>query len=434
MWRKRGRFYDRITTMNIFQKRLRSGAVTLLLLLASMALAFLVLEFGLRLALFGSLQWRQSGHLPFIRVPHSELGWLPAPNQVAAEEALEYQHLTTTNSKGLRDTHRAYEKPPGAYRIVVLGDSYMEATHVPEGEGFPQVLEALLAARNVEVINLGVGGYATTAAWLYLRSEGMKYEPDLVLLGFYAENDVHGNSPELSRLFWGEDNIRYYGQPYALWDSDNESFEIRAPDYERSYAGYQERLAAYSPRLYQLDALRKSLTSHLFQQMRLQLYTRVRPPGYDVNIHFGCYLTNFSHVPEDSEPGPDAYQELWDDAWAITKQQITAINDTARKQGVHFAFFNAPARIQFESRYQEAVAERFPALSLDVDLPERRLGAFAARENIPFVDISPPFREADAAGRVVNYNHDSHWNAAGHRLAATAVVAWLDEENLLPKP
>ena len=169
--------------------KLKKISVLLLLGLLGLGLCFLMLEFGLRLALFGSLQWQQSGYLPFIRVPHPEFGWLPDSNQTAAEDAIEYQHLVSTNDKGLRDKAHKYEKPAGTFRIVVLGDSYMEGTHVPDGKAFPQVLESLLASRGVEVVNLGVSGFATTAEWLYLQEEGIKYQPDMVLLAF-AENDL----------------------------------------------------------------------------------------------------------------------------------------------------------------------------------------------------------------------------------------------------
>src|SRR5438874_2202497 len=35
------------------------------------------------------------------------------------------------NSRGLRDVEHALQKPQGAYRIAVLGDSYAEAMQVP---------------------------------------------------------------------------------------------------------------------------------------------------------------------------------------------------------------------------------------------------------------------------------------------------------------
>jgi len=406
--------------------------IALLLLLAGIGLGFLALEFGLRLALFGSLQWQQSGYLPFVRVPHPEFGWLPEPNQMAAEDAIEYRHLVSTNEKGLRDGAHAYEKQPGTYRIVVLGDSYMEATHVPDGNGFSDMLENLLGPRNVEVINLGVGGFATTAAWLYLQHEGMKYHPDLALLAFFAENDLHGNSAELSRIFWGADNIRYYGQPYAAWDSEIEAMRIVPPDYERSYARYQAELTAYSPALYQLDAFQKSLASRLFQKMRYQTLTLVRTPGYDVNIHLGCFLEEFSQVAGAGDLTPETYEELWDGTWHVTRKLIAAINQLCLDNDVRFAFFNCPARIQFETGYYAAAQKMFPELSLNVELPEKRLGAFAAEEDIPFLNLLPVFRQAHADEKDINYNHDSHWNAEGHRLASIAVAAWLDENGLLP--
>jgi len=418
--------------MKQFRKKLKNFCIALLLVLVGMGLGFLVLEFGLRIALFGSLQWQQSGYLPFIRVPHPEFGWVPEPNQVAAEDAIEYQHLVSTNDKGLRDESHAYEKEADVYRIVVLGDSYMEAIHVPDGRGFPDVLERLLESRNVEVINLGVGGFSTTAAWLYLQQEGMKYKPDLVLLAFFAENDLHGNSAELSRIFWHEDNIRYYGQPYASWDSEIEAVRIVPPDYDRSYARYQAERAAYSPALYQLDALQKSLASRLFQKMRCQLLTRVSTPGYDANIHLGCYVEDFSQVDVATDITPEQYQQLWDETWQVTRNLIGAINRLCTENNARFAFFNCPARIQFETEYLDAAQKMVPALPLNVDLPENRLAAFATEDDIPFLNLLPAFRQAHVDGEDVNYNHDSHWNETGHRLAAVAVTAWLDEKGLLP--
>ncbi len=43
-----------------------------------------------------------------------------------------------------------------------------------------------------EVVNAGVAGYGTLQEYLYLVSEGIKYQPDLVLLMFY-ENDLYDN-------------------------------------------------------------------------------------------------------------------------------------------------------------------------------------------------------------------------------------------------
>ena len=54
---------------------------------------------------------------------------------------------------------------------------------------------------DLEVINLGVGGYGTLQEYLVFQEFGQKFEPDLVLLGFYIRNDVQNNSLALESMF-----------------------------------------------------------------------------------------------------------------------------------------------------------------------------------------------------------------------------------------
>ena len=67
------------------------------------------------------------------------------------------------NADGWRDRLRTKDKPKSTLRVVVLGDSYMEAYSVRFEEALSARLEKLLSAANrrVEVVNLGVGGYGT---------------------------------------------------------------------------------------------------------------------------------------------------------------------------------------------------------------------------------------------------------------------------------
>ncbi len=71
-----------------------------------------------------------------------------------------------TNSTGMRDREHTRTKAPGSYRILLFGDSYMEATQVEWEDSLPYLLEKKLAARlgqPVEVINLSVSGWGTDA-------------------------------------------------------------------------------------------------------------------------------------------------------------------------------------------------------------------------------------------------------------------------------
>lgn len=81
----------------------------------------------------------------------------------------------------------------------------------------PRRLERRLAARSVEVVNLGVRAYSTAQEFLYLREEGLKYHPNLVLLGFYS-NDFRENSRALLRGLAGSDADLAFARPFAALD------------------------------------------------------------------------------------------------------------------------------------------------------------------------------------------------------------------------
>ncbi len=96
----------------------------------------------------------------------------------------------TINSAGLRDREYAVEKPPGVFRIVVLGQSYVLGEGVNDGETFENVLEVMLNERDaaalgysrIEVLNLGAPGYSAMQqrADVAVGRAG-KWSPDLVL-------------------------------------------------------------------------------------------------------------------------------------------------------------------------------------------------------------------------------------------------------------
>jgi len=102
------------------------------------------------------------------------------------------------NTDGFRDRLYQRPKPPGTFRIVVLGDSITFGYGVEVRDTFPKLLEAQLAElapdQKFEVLSLGVNGYNPYNEAALFADIGVTYEPDLVLVQFCI-NDL--NDPTL---------------------------------------------------------------------------------------------------------------------------------------------------------------------------------------------------------------------------------------------
>lgn len=100
-----------------------------------------------------------------------------------------------TNSHGQRDIERNYVKKDGVKRILVLGDSVVAGHGIYDlNNTIPRYLEILLKNKNIEVLNLGVGGYSTRGEIELLKVKGIKYSPDLVIIIFVLNDFFDINS------------------------------------------------------------------------------------------------------------------------------------------------------------------------------------------------------------------------------------------------
>lgn len=168
-------------------------------ILGRLALAGLGLAGGLAVA---ELLVRLAGIAPEIVLvqegrfrlsPNPRLGYEPVPHYDHHGEIDSFHdYVGRSNSLGFRDRERAVEKPPGVFRILVLGDSIAAGQAVREpADVFPARLEAGLTAAGMaaEVINFAVTGYDTRQEVALLEDRGLRFAPDLVLLA-YCLNDT----------------------------------------------------------------------------------------------------------------------------------------------------------------------------------------------------------------------------------------------------
>jgi len=120
------------------------------------------------------------------------------------------------NSKGARaDREFSYSKPPGTVRVVAFGDSFTVGFGAQSEETYLEQMRGVLReliGRNVEVINLGVSGHGTAEELIALQTQGLKFEPDVVLFQWH-HTDLQDNIR--SQLFgFGESGIERKNETY----------------------------------------------------------------------------------------------------------------------------------------------------------------------------------------------------------------------------
>jgi lysophospholipase L1-like esterase len=167
-----------------------NGVVMILTIL----IACVILEIGLRIAFARSLDfsmemWKYAAQLKQ-PVANPELSFAHRPGTSAFLMGAE----VSINSHGHRDREFSLEKPPGTYRIVLLGDSTTFGWGVTTEETVAKILEGELNKRQVpgysrfEVINAGVGNYNTVQEVTHYMTYDRAFKPDMVILEYFIND------------------------------------------------------------------------------------------------------------------------------------------------------------------------------------------------------------------------------------------------------
>lgn len=97
----------------------------------------------------------------------------------------EWDTIFTVNNLGFRDEPMMIEKPEGVFRILLVGDSFVEGESVNLDQTAAQILERELAettGKSVEVVNMGVMSYSPIIYQRVIGDKGLLLNPDLVIV------------------------------------------------------------------------------------------------------------------------------------------------------------------------------------------------------------------------------------------------------------
>jgi lysophospholipase L1-like esterase len=106
------------------------------------------------------------------------------------------------NSLGYRDLERTVPKPPGVRRAVCIGDSFTWGVGVLFDDAWPQRVERALSrerGERWEAVNLAEPGLNSVQEASRLASEGLAYEPDVVIVAYVLNDSEDETAAEARR-------------------------------------------------------------------------------------------------------------------------------------------------------------------------------------------------------------------------------------------
>lgn len=313
------------------------------------------------------------------RTPNAEFIYHGMPGRTR-----EFSYRIKNDSLGFHDHERVFENTEGRYRIVVLGDSYVDAAQVPMGRSFTGQLEELLNREEdrYEVIPLGRSGVGQEEELRNLEEVGIRFAPDIVIV-LFVSNDLYDNDPELNEAY-------------------------------RTYV-HKWSPSPHKPRalLFPELAIDRWLTA--------RLYALVARWGYLIDPGLEKQTIRPDSLAILSLEEPAVKQAL-----IRTKSLLDAIVARAAEEDIDLIFAARPNLMTREEFIRNNPG--FRSADVDIDRLSRWLEAYAASRGARFVDLKTPFIEhLENGGAPLRWVHDGHWNEAGHQVVAEAIFRSLQE-------
>lgn len=283
-----------------------------------------------------------------------------------------------TNSQGLRDVEHEWRKPEGTFRILGLGDSFTFGWGVKLEESFLKVLETRLGqelGQAVESINAGVPGYGLNHYYVYLKNVGLRYDPDVIVVAYFADDLPIGLKEELS--------------PY------NEDF----PEKLQYKGGMLARSRFYNFITSAAAVVRVRNHAKQVDHMRNMEIRRAAWGRYDY-------------------PVIDSDQAKAAEKIALLEQYLLRFQALGAERNARLVVMFIPDISHlYHPEYQHI---------------NRVLAQLTRKHGIPFVDMTPIFETSTDLATYYLFPRDAHTNATGHQAMASALSALICEGVLSP--
>ena len=349
------------------------------------------------------------------------VGTIFMPNALVRHtNGVDFWTTSRTNSLGFVDREPiGLERAAASCHIAMIGDSFVAALEVPIADKFHVQLEELAAEelRHLDITTsaFGISGTGQVNQLAYYDEFARYLRPALVVLVF-VDNDFMDNAPILYGLRRGRNPDRLENVSATRGADGTITLSLPHPDSPESrlVPSRHRRVMDRLIRMYPFAKWLNAKTHALFpDDTDLELIAHVallsrRSPRYAALLG-GWRPTTREHINDPFLYARDL-PAIHEDALDFTAFALDQFKERADRDGA--------ALVILSSHY----------IGTRGDLPFDRLAALAEPRGIPVIDYNDyVLRQGAEPRRDTRWEHDGHWNAAGHRWAAEALIEYLEQ-------
>jgi len=284
------------------------------------------------------------------------------PNSKGIQGSKEYRVEYNINSFGCRDREYSLEKDKDTFRVLVVGDSFVEGHGVDIDDTFMKIVERDLNSegKKVEIINGGVMSYSPILEYIWLKEKGLKLNPDMVVLlldqSDIQDDYVYSKHAQFDRS--GPKAVPATGILVKAHEEPKDAIKRYLKKNSAFYNFIKHKLRNVGKKVSKEEKQEEPLGSHIvFGDIETDRLFFLRENPKDFEIHWGRtsgYLMLISQMlafqnidyaigvyPYGVQIGPDE----WDarTSWGFEKGKVypksryfDAVEELCKKHGIHF--------------------------------------------------------------------------------------------------
>ncbi|MGE0268695.1 MAG: hypothetical protein AB7S78_09620 [Candidatus Omnitrophota bacterium] len=330
---------------------------------------------------------------------HPVLGWTIKPNGA--------DPYHRSNSQGFRADQDVQPYPSDKkIRISAYGDSYMHSDDVQNDATWLKYLSDI--DPTLEPLNFGVPGYGTDQSFLRYQETGIKFHPDIVMIGFMSENPRR--NVNAFRPFYNRKTQIPLSKPRFILEGtnltliDNPLSELK--DYQELLDNPNENLLRLSRNDYYYQSNYKRSPFDISQTVRLFKVLKI------------LYIDRSDKIMKRGIYNPDS------NAFKITLSILERFYNTVKNDGARPLIVVIPNRYDLKDLIGHPGRRRIYKPYIDM---------FRKKEWL-YVDLTDYFLEDPRNDNVDQlFGSGEHFSAEGNRRVAEYIYQFIKENGLLTK-